>query len=355
MTHIFILRAGLLAILFIFGIISVLAQGSGKIPTSFSLQVNGQVRYATSRTPAENVLVRIESFSGGLVGQMITDRTGKFSFTGLSPTQYIVTVHAPGYIDIRENVNLVTANTGYLNVQLVEDKSSLVNNNRNNLLSGIGVIDANIPLEAQNEYAKGKTLIDTGKKEKVTSALEHLEKAVAIYPKFLEAQLLLGFGYMDLQQWDKAEKTLRAAIEINSNASTAYFAIGEIYRQKKKFSEAEKILLDGIKVNEKSAEGHSTLAKVYWEMASLEKNEEQLKKTLENSWQEVNKALKLNPNLAEAHLLAGNLLLRAHRANDALTHFESYLKLSPKGEFATQTQSLVQKIKQALVQTEKNN
>lgn len=354
MKHLIILRIGLLATWFIFGMIPVFAQG--KVPLNFSLQVNGQVRYAASRTPAENVLVRIESFSGGLVGQVTTDRTGKFSFTGLNPTQYIVTIHAPGYVDVRENVNLVTANTDYLNVQLVEDKSSLANNNRNNnLLLGTGVIDANIPLEAQNEYTKGKTLLDTGKKEKVTSALEHLEKAVAIYPKFLEAQLLLGFGYMDLQQWEKAEKSLRAAIEINSNASTAYFAIGEMYRQKKKFPEAEKVLLDGIKVNEKSAEGHSTLAKVYWEMASLEKNEEQLKKTLENSWQEVNKSLKLNPNLAEAHLLAGNLLLRAHRAKDALTHFEMYLKLSPKGEFAPQTQSVVQKIKQALAQTEKNN
>ena len=104
-----IFQVGFFVLFFVSGVVSLTAQISPR--SNFSLQVNGQVRYAESKTPAENVLVRIESFSGGLAGQMITDRTGKFSFNGLQPQQYIVTIHAPGYIDIREDVNLVTQNT----------------------------------------------------------------------------------------------------------------------------------------------------------------------------------------------------------------------------------------------------
>jgi len=47
---------------------------------------------------------------------------------------------------------------------------------------------------------------------------------------------------------------------------------------------------------------------------------------------------------AGAHLLKGNLLLRAGRAADALTAFNEYLRLEPNGAFATQTRALVEKI-----------
>src|SRR5258706_9847279 len=138
-------------------------------------------------------------------------------------------------------------------------------------------------------------------------------------------------AYMDLRQWDKAKKALLAAIAINPQASTAFFALGEVYRREKKYPEAEKILLDGLKVNQDSAEGHNTLAKVYWDMASTLKHEVKSKTDLENSWNEVKKTLALSPSMASAHLLAGNILLIARRAGVALVHFAEYLKLYPYG------------------------
>jgi len=52
----------------------------------------------------------------------------------------------------------------------------------------------------------------------------------------------------------------------------------------------------------------------------------------------------LNPDLAGAHLLKGNLLLRVGRANDAATEFNAYLRLEPNGPFAAETRALVEKI-----------
>lgn len=355
MNHSYIFRAVLLSLLFTLGIAGVLGQAS-PLPRNFSLQVNGMVRYADSRAPADGVLVQIESFSGGVVGQMVTDRTGKFSFTVQNPQQYVVTLRAPGYIEVQENVDMATNTSGYVNATLVRDKSSLANKSPINIsLTGIGVVDANIPLEAQNEHAKAKTLIDEGKNSKINEAVPHLEKAIAIFPNYLAAQLMLGTAYMDLRQWEKAEKPLLAAININSGASTAYFALGEVYRRQKKYPEAEKMLLDGIKLNADSAEGHNTLAKLYWDMAPKASAEDKFKTYLESSWKEAKRALELNPKLSEAHLLSGNLLLRARRADKALVHFEEYIKLEPKGEFATDTKLLVEKIKQALAQTGKKS
>ena len=322
-----------------------------RLPLNFSLQVNGQVRYASSKRPAENILVRIESFSGGLVAQKLTDRNGKFSFERLRPLQYIVTIRTSGYFEIREDVNLVTANTSYLNLQLVEDKNSVATDKSSRAKqnpTNLSVIDANIPVEAQDEFAKGQILLNKNSKEKVPEIIEHFEKAISIYPKYLEANILLGLVYMDLQKWEKAENPLLAAITINSQASTAYFALGETYRRTGKYADAVTILSEGLKLNNNSTEGHNTLAKVYLEKAPFAKDEQAFKKDLQNAWEEINKSLTIDPNIAETHLLAGNLLLKARRAKDALQHFEEYLKLEPNGEFAAPTKVLIKKIKKAI-------
>ena len=344
-------RAALVATVVLCSVCAVLGQGS---PTYFPLQINGQVRYADSRVPAANVIVRVERFSGGIASQQFTDQTGKFSFRGLSGQMYTVVIHAPGYKEIRQDVDLLTANTGYVNAVLVQDKDSIVNNPSKTLprLRPL-VIDSQVPIQAQNEYAAAKALLDKGERGKIKDAVSHLDKALALYPKYTEAHLSRGLALMDLKDWDRAEKSLRSAIEISPNASTAYFALGEVYRRQKKYPEAEKVLLDGIKLNAESAEAHLTLAEVYWEMAPTVKEEQQIRNTLQSSWNEAKRALELKPNLAEAHLLSRNLLLRARRAEAALTHFEQYLKLEPKGELAPAAKTMVEKIKQALAQSAK--
>jgi lipoprotein NlpI len=66
------------------------------------------------------------------------------------------------------------------------------------------------------------------------------------------------------------------------------------------------------------------------------------------SYAQTKKTLELSPNLPEAHVLKGNLLLRVGRAADAQHEFEVYLQLDPKGRFAEQARATIDKIKKAL-------
>jgi len=157
--------------------------------------------------------------------------------------------------------------------------------------------------------------------------------------------LKLGTGYMDLEQWDKAEKALLATIEVDPKAFNALFALSEIYLRANKISEAEKVLTKGLAIQDASYLGHLNLARVYWEKSREVKDLAQAKPTLEKSYEEVKRALILNPDLGGAHLLKGNLLLRAGRANDAVTEFNQYLRLEPNGPFATETRTLIEKIR----------
>src|SRR5918911_306999 len=51
-------------------------------------QITGRVRFADTKQPAYNVLVSCDGFSGGFVGQVQTDRNGRFSFNNLDPAQF---------------------------------------------------------------------------------------------------------------------------------------------------------------------------------------------------------------------------------------------------------------------------
>jgi tetratricopeptide (TPR) repeat protein len=326
-------RLLVIGIFFLFISFPVCAQ----IPLSVPVEIRGQVRYANGGGPAYNVIVRLERFHGGLIGEVFTDRSGKFRFSGLTKGQYAVIVRTSGFKEVQQQVDLETVSSEYVQLQLIPEK-----NTTNVLATNTMLIDVNVPAKAQEEFEKGRaTVVD---EKQVAKGISHLEKAISIHPKFYEALLLLGTAYMDLKQWDKAQSTLRQAIEVNDKAVQAYLALGEVYRQQKQYSEAEKVLQDGLKIDPRSWQARFELGRVYWDKGDIVK-----------AGPEVGRALQLKPDFAEAHLLAGNILLRARQPENALVEFKEYLRLAPEGEFAKQAKEMVQKIERALAENKKSN
>lgn len=315
-----------------------LGQGQTQ-PNGAVVEIHGQVRFAEGGAPAANVVVRLESYDGGgSISEAFTDRLGKFRFTNLSPAQYQVRVHQSGYRDAQQSVDMTTTTSGLVMLQLLREAA------RSPSTSTVGTVDVNVPPAAQKEFDKGVAALAEGGKDKIASAAHCFEKAISIYPKFVEARLKLGTAYMDLEQWEKAEKALLATIEEDPKAFNALFALSEIYLRQNKIAEAEKVLVQGLAIQDQSYLGHLNLARVYWEKARATKDLMQAKPALEKSYDEVKRALALNPDLAGAHLLKGNLLLRVSRTADAVSEFNAYLRLEPNGPFATETRALIEKI-----------
>ena len=312
-------------------------------PAPATVEIHGQVRFVEGGKPAANVVVRLESYDGGgSITEAFTDRLGKFRFTALPPAMYSVRVRQPGYRDAQQNIDMTTTANGLVMLQLAPDAASKKNNT-----TILGSIDATVPAEAQKEFDKGVAALAEGGKQKTVFAAKCFEKAVSIHPPFVEARLKLGTAYMDLGEWDKAEKALLATIEAEPRAFNAFFALGEIYLRQNKLAEAEKALAKGLAIEDQSYLGHLALARVYWERARVIKDLAEAKPTLEKSYEEVKRALNLNPQLATAHLLKGNLLLRVSRTADAVAEFDEYLRLEPNGPFASETRALVERIKKA--------
>ena len=315
-------------------------------PQPTTVEIHGQVRLVQGGAPAANVLVRLESYEGGgSISEAFTDGLGKFRFTSLAPAIYSIRVHQPGYRDAQQNVDMTTQSSGLVLLQIAADA------NTSTPASGAGTINAQIPAAAQKEFDKGIAALGEGGKDKTAFAARCFEKAIAIEPKFVEARLKLGTVYMDLGEWDKAEKALAATIAEEPRAFNALFALGEVYLRQNKLADAESSIVKGLAIQSQSDLGHFNLARVYWEKSRGVKDIAEARPVLEKCYEEVKHALNLNPNLGGAHLLKGNLLLRATRAADAVNEFDEYLRLEPNGAFAGETRALVERIRKATAGT----
>jgi tetratricopeptide (TPR) repeat protein len=295
-----------------------------------SFEVSGQVRSADNKT-VENVTVRLETASGALVDQGGTDTTGRFRFSRLRQGQYRVSAKALGVSALPQAVDVSRASPRiYVMLQLIPEAATF----RSREPGRAGVVDARVPNKATAALEKGRAALE---EKKPNEAITHLQKAISIYPDYFEATFLLGKIYMDENEWDKAEAALRHALNINAKAVTAMVSLGEVYRRQKKYPDAQKLLEEAIKVDNDSWEGHYTLGRVYWELKDLAKSGLHIARTIE-----------LQPNLAEAHLLAANIFIRAGMPNNALIEYEEYLRLAPKGEFSGQARELVVRLKKSL-------
>jgi tetratricopeptide (TPR) repeat protein len=299
-----------------------------------SIEIAGQVKLPEGGPQARNITVRLERFSGGILDQMAADGGGKFRFSNLQRGYYTVYVSAPGYKQVQQQVDLQVVTRSYVVIELVSD-----NTNAGDSGPAASVIDARVPPAAQEEFSKGRAaLLD----KKLKDALQHLSKAVYIYADFFEAHFLLGTAYMDALQWEDAEKALRRAQELKPENMAVLLSLGETYRRQKRYQDAESVLQDGLKLDESSWQAHFALARIYWEKTEILK-----------AAPHVGRTLQLKPDYPDAHLLAGNLFVRLNLPVRALTEYEEYLRLSPKGEAAEATRRLAEKIRKSLTGKQK--
>ncbi|MEP6818750.1 MAG: tetratricopeptide repeat protein [bacterium] len=293
-------------------------------PNSF--EVVGQVKLATTGLPGARIPIRLERFGGGIVDQIDTDSTGRFRFGNIQRGYYRVIINVPGFRPAQQDADLQVMFRAFLVFELTP--ANAASN------TPIDVIDARAPVEAREELVRGREAL--GKKS-YPEAIAHLQKAIASYPGFYEAHLLLGTAFVDEREWQKAEPVFQRALELKATSAPAMLSLGEVYWRQKRLDEAEKALLDGLKLDDKSWHGYFTLARLYWDRDNIAKAAPAIGHTLQ-----------LKPDFAEAHLLAGNILLKINQPERALAEYQEYLRLEPKGEFAVQARDLVGKLTKAI-------
>jgi len=169
-----------------------------------------------------NVYVELYSNFGTLVSRQRSTGQGRFSFYGMGPGRYTVSVKPYGTNlredsrDIEINNQYSRSDTQYVDFRLREDKPT------NTAPSIVGTVFAQeVPEEAQKQYRSGIEKF----KSRPDEGLADLESAVKIFPQYFDALAALGKAYVVRSKYDKGYPYLIEAINVNRKCADCYYSL----------------------------------------------------------------------------------------------------------------------------------
>jgi VWFA-related protein len=135
--------------------------------------------------------------------------------------------------------------------------------NLENLSSSFCKLDRKAPNSARREYEKGTRFLI---QKNYNGAVEHLTKAVAIYPSFVTAHNALGSAYLSLKQNEQAQTEFSQAVALDSHLPYSYLNLGWAQLALKNFASAQDSMQKASKLA--PLDLHLLLAQAYAQLLS---------------------------------------------------------------------------------------
>lgn len=186
--------------------------------------------------------------------------------------------------------------------------------------------------DAVEAYKKARELDRAGENKK---AIEQLNKALAVYPKFGPALNLLGVQYLKTGQAEKAAEVLDSAVKMAPEEFLPRLNYGIALLNQKKFELAEEQLKLAVAKNDAAPTAHMYLGIALMSRQKLDEAEKEL-------------LLAVNSNSAEvasAHRYLGGIYWGKRDYKRAADELETYLKLMPKAADAERTRAAIKELR----------
>jgi tetratricopeptide (TPR) repeat protein len=160
------------------------------------------------------------------------------------------------------------------------------------------------PESALGHCNLGGVLVRRGKPEEQQEAIEHLEKAVSLAPKYAPAHGSLGYAYYLQGRNEDAIHELSLAVELAPGMGLAQCQLGQALATRGDLDEAIERFHKTLRLMPGFAEAHKELADALLRRDALEHKGDHAEEALAH----LQEAIRNNPRLAEAHLLYGKVL-----------------------------------------------
>ena len=178
--------------------------------------------------------------------------------------------------------------------------------------------DLNIPRDARKEFDKAS---DFMAKENWKKAVEHLNKALVIYPKYAEAYNNLGVIRGKLGDRPGEREALQKAVSLNDHLAPAYVNLAKMAIADHALPDAETLLNKATAADPSDAQTLVLLANV-----------ELLNQHLDAAIANCRKVHAMSQNShALAHYVAGRALEHENHPKEAVVEFRMFLQEEPSG------------------------
>jgi tetratricopeptide (TPR) repeat protein len=158
----------------------------------------------------------------------------------------------------------------------------------------------------------------SGANQNYTSAAQLLETLVGQDPDYTNALNYLGWIYNRLRIFDKAEQSLKKAIEVNPRDPFAYNNLGQTYAYQKKYDEAIPQYLKQLDINKNDRYANANVGRVYVELKQYDKAISALKT-----------AATADPKDPSVFYNLGRAYAKYNQADEAKEAFKKSLDLEP--------------------------
>jgi Flp pilus assembly protein TadD len=261
-----------------------------------------------------------------------TDDRGRFVFSGVGAGVYTVTIDGEKEFEsVRQEVEIIRPRSAVPETYSMSIRLRLLEHGKSKTErpSVISASNAGVPKRAMDLYQKASKL--AGAKD-YQGAIEQLKLAVAEYPSFVNAFNQIGVLYLRLNELDKADKALQAALKIKPDAYEPLINRAIALFRLARFKEAETVLRDTLKAKEESSVAYYYLGR---SLNKMGRNDE-----AETSYLT---CVKMSPGeFKEAHRLLAVIYLERGASQRVIEELETYLKLVPTAPDADHLRKVIE-------------
>jgi len=311
---------------------SVLAVGLAFVAAPASAQ-SGQVRgkvVDAKGQPVEGAKITIVNVeTSGRKLETKTNKKGEYIQIGLQPGRYTISASKDNLSDSKDV--RISLDMAEVNLTLAPGQAAPMS--KEDAAKQQAKVAA-----IRKSFDEGVALSSENKNEE---AIAKFNEVAAAAPTCAECYANIGTIYARMKDWEKSEAAFKKAIEVKPDFADAYNGLASVYNAQKKFDQAAEASAQATKLMGASggAGGGSASATfnqgvILWNAGKIPEAKAQFEE-----------AVKLDPNMAEAHYWLGMALLNAGNAAEAKPHFETYLKLAPSGKDAETAKSILATIK----------
>ena len=206
----------------------------GKVVTPSGVQPNAPVRVKLT-------------LNGRPIHETFTDLSGRFSFPGLFRGRYQLTAEGDGLSFETTSVYAEISAFGPSSQSFTQDIQLRPIVRKATPPAGVvNAFSQDVPPAAKQALDAGLKLAEEGKSE---VAIENMQEAVKIFPKYFEAHLHLGNAFLRAEKLNEAIAELDLAREINPNDERTYQSFGLLLMKQRNFAVAVAVFAEAARLN----------------------------------------------------------------------------------------------------------
>jgi Tfp pilus assembly protein PilF len=290
-------------------------------------QLTVRISFEDDRPAPPNVRVELLSISGSTVEIGATDTSGTARFTRLTPAKYKLRITGDGIVTTESaEIDMTDSGPSITEFVRVQREPQRID------VAPLPPIDVNVPPEARKEFDKASEKLE---QKNWADAKTHLERAIAIYPKYALAYNNLALTYLNLNQSEKAVETFRTAAELDEHLPQANLYLGRFYYDNKDYKQAEPFLL-------RASDGAPKNPQILLALANTQMKNGELDQSLLNA-QKVHSLPDYKP-FAMAHLIAAQILSDRGKTQDAAEEYRRFLREVPESPMADRVKDALSKL-----------